>query len=325
MALADGTAMAGKVVSVEGRVLMRQDGSAGGALNGLKPGDVVKEGDVINTSSNGKVKLLLEDHTILDLGPSALFKVQKFQVNHGGDRQVDMQMAYGSVRASVSKPVNTAAGGKFQIRTRTATMGVRGTEFIVQSEMGAISRKEEAAQAKERGGKDGKSAPKAPETKVTVVQGKVEVAVPKQADGPKGEARKLASASAPVMLTAGTQLTASLNAPVSKPVTLTQTEMANVTSSVKVNDNTFQKAINLDMGSGSGGGSQSGSAGGSGSGSGGAGAATLAAITAAVSLTVTSQAVNPIVLPPPVPMNTAPRPVFVPVGGLKHVHIVVTR
>src|SRR4051794_3578378 len=77
---AEASATAGKVVSIDGKVLIRQDDGQSAAVD-LKPGDQVKEGDVINTSSNGKVKLLLEDKTILDLGPSALFKVQKFKSN----------------------------------------------------------------------------------------------------------------------------------------------------------------------------------------------------------------------------------------------------
>jgi hypothetical protein len=169
------TAQAGKVVSVEGRVLIRQDGPNAG-LVALKPGAQVREGDVINTASDGKVKLLLEDKTILDLGGSALFKVEKFEARSGGDRQVSLDMAYGTVRASVSQPVT--AKGKFQIRTRTATMGVRGTEFIVQAPMGQspLGAAAPAGQAE-----------KPVETKVTVVQGKVEVKpeAPAKAEGLK--------------------------------------------------------------------------------------------------------------------------------------------
>ena len=70
----EGFAMAGKVVSVDGKVLIRQDDSAGGTAVALKPGAQVRQGDVINTSSDGKVKLLLEDKTILILGPRRYLK-----------------------------------------------------------------------------------------------------------------------------------------------------------------------------------------------------------------------------------------------------------
>ena len=61
---ADGSVMAGKVVSVEGNVLMRQDGTAGGKAQVMRAGAIIKEGDVINTASDGKAKIMLEDKTI---------------------------------------------------------------------------------------------------------------------------------------------------------------------------------------------------------------------------------------------------------------------
>ncbi len=319
------TALAGKAVSVEGRVLIRQERdvkTAAAAAKQLVPGDLVKEGDVINTSSDGKAKLMLEDKTILDLGPSALFKVLKFNPNHGGDRQVSVSMEYGTVRASVSKPL--VRGGKFQIHTRSATMGVRGTEFIVQSSMGSL-----ASMGKSAGGgkESGAAKSSAPETKVTVVQGKVEVAqapsATKGADSrkPAGESPK--GSSAPVMLTAGTQLVASANAPASKPVTISAAEMKSVTTATKIQDNTFTKAVSLDMKSDNGGGNGNGKSGG---GDSSAGQATRAAV---------SQAINLPQSAPVLPSNSGfigtfsptvvpnKPPAFVPVGGPRNIRIVV--
>lgn len=267
-----GIAMAGRVVSVEGNVLVRQDGNVGGKAQAMRPGLEVREGDVINTASDGKAKIMLEDKTILDIGSSALFKVEKFAANHGGDRNVGLSMPYGTTRVSVSKPLTP--GGKFQIRTRTATMGVRGTEFIVQSVMAATPAAalgiEKPSGKKDNAG-GAKSADKAPETKVTVIQGKVEVAQTK-VESKAGEARAPATA-APAMLTAGMQMTATADAPAAKPVTLDAAQISQVTAATKVQDNTFSNAVTLDLGSGGGGGGSSDS---------GAGAATREAIAVAI-------------------------------------------
>lgn len=314
---------AGKVVAVAGRVLIRQD-SGSGAATPLKPGDVVREGDVLNTSSDGKAKLLLEDKTILDLGPSALFKVQKFDAKNGGDRQVDIAMAYGSVRASVSRPLQ--AGGKFQIRTKSATMGVRGTEFIVNTAMPALTREEKSQS-------DGKPQPaSASATTVTVVQGKVEVAPAAAPAAPASSGRQPsteAKKSAPVMLTAGTQLVTSTaaGAPAPKAVALSATQLTAVSASAQVQDNTFTQAVTLGPSS-EGGGNGGGSAGAGGATSTAAGQATRDALAQAISVTPPPMITSPnagfvgTFAPAGAPMQS---PAFIPAGGFRTVRIVVTQ
>lgn len=323
-----GVAMAGKVVSVEGNVLVRQDGNSGGRAQAMRPGLDVKEGDVINTASDGKAKIMLEDKTILDIGPSALFKVEKYAANHGGDRNVGLSMPYGTTRVAVSKPIG--AGGKFQIRTRTATMGVRGTEFIVQSEMGATIAAAIGGPSKEKSGGNAKSgASEKSETKVTVIQGKVEVAQTKtQAEKKDGEARK--PAAAPAMLTAGMQITASSDAPVEKPVTLNAAQISQVSAATTVTDNTFSNAVTLDVSSNSGGGG--GGSGGGGASDSGAGAATREAISVAIAapqnqIVAGSSNAGFIGTFSPNVVTVQPQ-VFIPPGGALgsfKVHVVVTQ
>lgn len=259
----------GKVITTVGTVLIRSENSQGGAVAGrgareVKVGDEVFEGDVINTSSSSKIKLLMADKTILDLGNSTLFKVKEFQQKGGSlERNVDLQVSFGNIRAAVNQPVT--GGGKFKVRTPTATMGVRGTEFIVKSDMPASmsdvkaglsgqAPKPVAPAAPAAGGGGGTQA-KAPEvkTEITVIQGKVEVAQP----AAKPEAgRSAAAAPKAVTLTAGTQLTASAStaAAPAKPVQLSQSQMSSLVATSKVEDNTFKKAIVMDVGGGSGGG-----------------------------------------------------------------------
>jgi hypothetical protein len=313
-----GVAMAGKVVSVEGNVLIRQDGKVGGKAQAMKPGFDVKEGDVINTASDGKAKIMLEDKTILDIGPSALFKVEKYSANHGGDRNIGLSMPYGTTRVAVSKPI--AAGGKFQIRTRTATMGVRGTEFVVQSEMGATIAAAIAGPSQDKsGGKSKSGAADKASTKVTVIQGKVEVAQTKT-ESKEGEARK--PAAAPAMLTAGMQVTSTSGASAKKPVKLDAAQISQVSAATTVTDNTFSNAVTLDVSSGSGGGSSDS----------GAGAATREAISVAIAAPQNQVSMGgPLAhFPGTFSPNSAPiQPtVFIPPGGalgLFKVHVVVTQ
>src|SRR6185437_15211357 len=118
----------------------------------------------------------------LDIGASALFNVNRFQVNHGADRKVDLGMMYGTLRASVTKKIDPIRG-RFRVHTPSATMGVRGTEFVIKTDVAQIRNLGAAAQAAD--GQGGGSVPIAqsasaqapvpPKTEVVVIQGKVDV------------------------------------------------------------------------------------------------------------------------------------------------------
>ena len=334
-ATVDNRPEAGKVVSVTGKVLDRFEviGKPAGVQE-LKPGMVVHEGDVINTSSLGSVKILLADRTILDLGPSSLFNVKQFTKNAGDDRQVDMTMMYGTVRAAVSQKIQ--GKGSFKIRTSSVTMGVRGTEFVVKSEMGDLKQMSDSMKEPDKGSVKGKTLATAnstppPKTEVIVLQGKVDVEPAKAPPTVKG--RLLSSTAAVtnhvVSLTAGQKIESNGDQPLpQKPVQLDQKQIAEISTSAKVIDNTFSKAIVVDTTPKS----ENGGAGGS------IGQATAAAIQASV-----ASAVSP---PTGAPGSSAsggsagnsgfigtfgtssgltPPPVFVTVGGMRKLHVVISR
>lgn len=251
--------LAGHVVSVSGTVLLRQDQKNDpGKARQLKPGDSIFEGDVINTSSDGKAKLLMQDRTILDVGSSALFHVSKFDKKQGENRDVELSMMYGSVRANVTKKLD--AKGKFRIRTPSATMGVRGTQFIVASGLeGAPVAVPAQARSPAGGPSKGSPAP-APKTEVVVIDGKVEVRQEAK-EPPKSGGRQLANAPAAnqtVTLGAGQGIVADASSSASsfKPTALSTEQLGKALEVAKVEDNTFKAAIVLDApkpGQGSGG------------------------------------------------------------------------
>ena len=268
-ARAFGGEAAGEVVSVQGSVFVRPDGrKAGHELKPAKAGDSVYAGDVVNTPSNGKIKILMKDKSIIDLGSSALFKVEHFSGNSGSDRQADVSMMYGTMRAAITQKIT--GKGRFNVRTPAATMGVRGTEFVVKSEVRNMN---EIRHVVMNPGKPlpvvpaipaglGKGAlgrpdaprvpglkalqPEAAKTEITVLQGQVDVK--KGLEKPKdGRAPSAVTEPKVVSLTAGTQLVAKQGdvAPM-KAVTLNTKQLAAITQEVRVADNTFQKAITID-------------------------------------------------------------------------------
>ena len=234
--------IAGEIVSVSGTVFIRPDHTVGAMPSSppkAKPGDNVFAGDVINTSSEGAVKILMRDKTIVDIGASTLFKMDEYIHNNGANRKAKLDMMFGKMRVSVTKKIE--GEGKFQVKTKGATMGVRGTEFIIKEDIpDTLSKKDKSAQA---------DSPKTQKTEVTVVQGKVDVtaASAPQVEKKSGEAPR-APETKTVSLTAGTQLTtgAGVTAAEAAPVKVTETQIQALKVETKIVDNTFSKAVTID-------------------------------------------------------------------------------
>ena len=135
-----GTAEGATVVSVVGRVWIKHYESDENARS-AKPGEFVAQGEIINTSSNGGLKLFFDDKTIVDLSKSSLLKIEEYPNDSSR-----ISLLRGQARFVVNKTVEK--NGRFSVKTPSAVMTVQGTEFVV------------AAQS-------------ATQTTVTVLQGKV--------------------------------------------------------------------------------------------------------------------------------------------------------
>jgi hypothetical protein len=245
----------GKVVSLSGRVMARVESSNHGRrelpkTRQLKPGDDIFREDVINTASDASVKLLFNDQSIMDLGQSSLFKVEQYEPSSKPEeRKVAMSLSYGRIRAAINQKVGSE--GSFKIKTKAATMGVRGTEFYVLSDISSSM-----------AGKESKSEPSvaAPaKTQVVVTEGKVEVEKPKVS--PAAPVEK------PVAVLPGEKFTATIELPkqeggkedrkiasVAAVVEkVSAAEMKGVVSEVKLRDTTFAQAIQIEPAPASGG------------------------------------------------------------------------
>lgn len=245
-------AVVGDVVSVSGTVLLRSDGKGASSaqMRTAKAGDVVYTQDVINTGSDGRIKVLMKDKSIIDLGPSALFRVDDFKGKKGAsDREVEVSMVYGTMRAAVTQKLE--GKGKFKVKTPSATMGVRGTEFVVKSEVSDI--KEVNKLLRNSSGtlppaalasKEGDSAKGT--TEISVLQGKVDVGK-RDFNTSAASAGRTPASSGVVSLTAGTQITTGVGAStLAAPKTMDAGQMKTLSTEAKVVDNTFQKAVVLE-------------------------------------------------------------------------------
>lgn len=90
----------------------------------LHRGDTVGVGDVLETDDKSKVKILLADDSILDIGPETRVSLEQFLVQPHS-RTVRLKVLVGKFRLAVAK----FFGGPtdYEMRTPTAVAGVRGT------------------------------------------------------------------------------------------------------------------------------------------------------------------------------------------------------
>jgi len=89
--------------------------------------------DTIITSVKSKVKVLMNDDSVLNLGANAKLVVKGYSLIEANDKRVSvMKLFIGTVRVLVGR-VFRGSESRFQIETPTAVAGIKGTDFIVSA------------------------------------------------------------------------------------------------------------------------------------------------------------------------------------------------
>ena len=97
----------------------------------LHNGDRVDAGDVVVTAQSGRVKLRMQDESKIFVGRESRITIDKYEMRKGSLFSGSFNMLWGKVRFLVAK-LNTG-GASFSVQTKTATIGVRGTQFAVMA------------------------------------------------------------------------------------------------------------------------------------------------------------------------------------------------
>ena len=116
-----------KLISMEGDVQVIRAG-------GEKPFKAfvnmrLTEGDRIITGSNGTAKVQMEDDVIITLAENTRIYLSELRGSQGA-QQSSINLQSGAVGSSVGKKLTD--NSRFEMKTPTAVMGVRGTEFFTQ-------------------------------------------------------------------------------------------------------------------------------------------------------------------------------------------------
>jgi hypothetical protein len=129
--MASGAALAADVGLVKvskGNVQIERSG----ARMAAPVGTALQASDVIVTGADGSAGVTFSDNSLVSVGPNSVFAIAKYSFDsttHAGEFE-------GSLRkgrlAAISGKMVKQSPESMKIRTPSAIMGVRGTEFLVQ-------------------------------------------------------------------------------------------------------------------------------------------------------------------------------------------------
>ena len=92
----------------------------------------VRASDVIVTGADGSAGITFTDNSLVSVGPSSVFAIDKYSFDtttHQGEFEGNLKQGR---LAAISGKMVKQSPETMKIRTPSAIMGVRGTEFVVQ-------------------------------------------------------------------------------------------------------------------------------------------------------------------------------------------------
>lgn len=123
-------AVAGIVTQLSGPLLAKK---ANGAVKILSLKSEVENGDTLVTEKNTYAQVRFIDNSEITLRPASTLTIENFSFDSGrqdGD-QARFNLVKGGLR-SVTGLLGKRSKEKFELKTPTATIGIRGTTFIVE-------------------------------------------------------------------------------------------------------------------------------------------------------------------------------------------------
>ena len=122
----------GQIKVSSGRVTIDRGGQA---LQGSL-GARVQQGDVVKTGANGSVGITMSDNSLLSAGPNSVLALDQYAFDTTTNQgRFDASLAKGTL-AVVSGRLAKQSPGAMTVRTPSAILGVRGTEFVVSANVG---------------------------------------------------------------------------------------------------------------------------------------------------------------------------------------------
>lgn len=136
LCLLSGVALAGDEIAIGTVKTMQGDVSVlrGSEKIAANVGSALRGSDVITTAAASSVGITLRDNTLLSAGPNSRLSLDKFvfdSTSHQGALEATLRRG---TLAVISGKIAKADPQAVRFRTPLTTLGVRGTEFILEAE-----------------------------------------------------------------------------------------------------------------------------------------------------------------------------------------------
>jgi hypothetical protein len=120
----------GQIKTSKGQVAVERKGQAIPGPVGM----VLQASDVIRTGPDGTVGVTMRDNTLLSAGPNSILALENFEFDATTSAgRFDARLQRGTL-AVVSGRIAKHSPQAMTVRTPSAVLGVRGTEFVVSAE-----------------------------------------------------------------------------------------------------------------------------------------------------------------------------------------------
>lgn len=104
-----------------------------GKVRALAKGAEINQGDTLNTGANGRAQVRFSDGAYSSFQPRSEFKIDQyhFEGKSDGEEKGFFSLLKGGLR-TITGAIGRANRKAYQVATPTATIGIRGTEYVAQ-------------------------------------------------------------------------------------------------------------------------------------------------------------------------------------------------
>lgn len=92
----------------------------------------ILEKDIIQTEEKSIIKIIMNDSTIITLGENSHFNFKNYEMKSKSERVASYDLKSGNARIDVPVKITN---GQLNFNTRTVSLGVRGTKFLMSQEI----------------------------------------------------------------------------------------------------------------------------------------------------------------------------------------------
>jgi len=115
----------GKIVAARGDILVTR----GQQLLPAKTGFELEKKDIVTTQAKAKAQILFADQTVITIGKNSVFKIEEYLYEEGEKPALAFNISKGAFR-SITGKIGKIAPDRFKLKTKTATIGIRGTQIL---------------------------------------------------------------------------------------------------------------------------------------------------------------------------------------------------